>query len=92
MHDQRSGGREPWLPDEDEVASIILDLVRRRYPALVATDELVRELAHPSLMQPIAEPAIYDGLVELTTSGLVHRLDGFVFASRTAIRAAELTA
>lgn len=32
-----------------------------------------------------------DGLGRLARAGLVHRLDGFVFASRAALRADEIT-
>jgi hypothetical protein len=62
----------------------------QRHPSLIEIDELVRELAHPALAQRIDEPLIHDGLRDLVASGLIHRLDDFVFASRAATRAAEL--
>lgn len=90
MQSQRSTG-STWLPDQDEVASVILSIVLKRHPALVAIEELVRELSEPSLMQRIEEPLVCDALVDLVTSGLVHRLDRFVFPTFTALRSAHLT-
>jgi hypothetical protein len=90
MQDQRSTDIA-WLPDSDEVARIILGIVLQRHPGLVAIEELVRELAHPSLTQRIEEPLIQDGLTELVTNGLLYRLGSFVLVTRAAARAAELT-
>jgi methionyl-tRNA formyltransferase len=42
-----------------------------------AIEELVRQLSAPRL-------EVIDGLAELAAGGLVHRLDGFVFATRAA--------
>lgn len=89
MQDQRSPGNV-WLPDPDEVARVVLGIALRRYPGLVAIDDLMRELTHPSLRQSIDEPLIHDALVDLTTSGLLHRLDGFVFPTRATLRGGEL--
>lgn len=90
MHPQPSP-EGAWQPDSDEVARIILDIVVHRHPTLIAVDELVRELTSPSLQRPIEEPVVRDGLMDLTGSGLVHRLDRFVFATRAATRAHELS-
>ncbi len=90
MQTHRSTG-STWLPDQDEVTSVILSIVLKRHPALVAIEELVRELSEPSLMQCIDEPLVYDALEDLVTSGLVHRLDRFVFVTQTMIRATELS-
>ena len=88
--DQSTTGGGRWQPGEDEVARVILDFLVQRYPALVAVDELVRELAEPSLAQRVDEPLIHDALVALVTSGLIHRLGGFVFPTLVAMRAKEL--
>ncbi len=90
MQNQRSTGSS-WLPDQDEVASVILSIVLKRHPALVAIEELVREMSEPSLMQYIDEPLVHDALADLVTSGLVHRLDRFVFVTQTMIRATQLS-
>lgn len=90
MQDQRSP-EDTWLPDSDEVARVILGVLLQRHPALVAVDELVRELALPSSTQRIQEPLIQDGLDDLARCGLIHQLDVFVFATRAAARAHELT-
>lgn len=89
MQDQ-SSSEEQWIPDSDEIARVVLGLLVKRHPGLVAEEELRRELSHPSLERPLPEPFIEDGLAELTRSGLIHRLGSFVFASQTAIRADDL--
>jgi hypothetical protein len=76
MHDQRNDG-ETSLLDEDEVGRIILGLLLERHPALVEIDELVRQLAHPMHSRPVPEAFIHDGLLDLASSGLIHRLDRF---------------
>lgn len=81
---------DQWLPDSDEVARIVLGIVVEHHPGLVAIGELLRELANPTLPRPMPQPFVYDGLADLTRSGLIHRLDGFVFASRAGVRANEL--
>lgn len=90
MQDQRIAG-STWLTDQDEVASVILSILLKRYPALVAIEELVRELSEPSLMQCIEEPLVHDALADLLTSGLVHRLDRFAFPTQSMMRALELS-
>jgi hypothetical protein len=47
-----------------------------------AVDEVGRELGD--------EDGATDALARLTTTGLVHRLDRFVFPTRAAVRAAQL--
>lgn len=51
-------------------------------PAPWSTQEVEREIGD--------EVPVTDGLTRLHRAGLVHRLEGFVFASRTAARAVEL--
>jgi hypothetical protein len=52
MQNQRSTDRI-WLPDSDEVARIILNVLIQRHPSLIEIDELLRELAQPALAQRI---------------------------------------
>lgn len=66
-------------------------MLLQRHPALIAVEELVRELAEPSLMQQIDEPLIHDALTDLVATGLVHRLDRFVFPTQSMIRATQLS-
>lgn len=79
-----------WIPDSDEVARTILDIVLRRHPSLVPIEDLVRGLCHPSLLQRIDESSIHDGLLDLICSGVIHRLDNYVFATQALVRSREL--
>jgi hypothetical protein len=79
-----------WIPDSDEVARTILDIILRQHPSLVAIEDLTRELCHPSLLQQIDGSSIHDGLLDLTCCGLIHRLDNYVFATRAVLRSREL--
>ena len=47
-----------------------------------AVEELARELGDPE--------ETHDALARLHGAGLIHRLDGFVFASRPAVRGQQL--
>jgi hypothetical protein len=76
--------------EADYPAQAILHLLLGRHPAVVAFDELVRELAHAPEHHGVAESVIRDGVSDLVGDGLAHRLDGFVLASRAAVRASVL--
>ena len=65
---------------ESAILGLLLDPEAQRPWAV---DELVREIGD--------QLAITDALVRLRAAGLVHRLDGFVFASRAALRSHEIT-
>jgi hypothetical protein len=87
MHDQRSevGGS---LPDVDDVAGVVLGILVSNHPALLGSVELVCEFAG-SGDQRSARVLVEDGLAQLLASGLAHRLDEFVFATRAAMRASK---
>lgn len=87
MHDQRSevGGS---LPDVDEVAGVVLGILVSNHPGLLGIEELVCEFAGLR-DRGSARVLVEDGLAQLLASGLAHRLDGFVFATRAAMRARE---
>lgn len=89
---QRSRDVAGWPSDPDDVARVVLDILVQRYPALIAVEELVRELCDPSLAQQVDEALVHDALLDLVTSGLVHRLDRFVFTTQAMLRAAQLGA
>ena len=80
MHDQRT--LTPAQQD-DQIDMAILGLLYDS-PGPWAVDEVIRAMGDPVAAQ--------DGLSRLTRSGLAHRLDGFVFASRSAARACALHA
>lgn len=61
------------------ILSLLLDADAQRP---WAEEEVAREVGEPL--------AVTDSLARLSAAGLVHRLEGFVFASRAALRAAEL--
>lgn len=62
----------------------IMDFLLIDRPGLWSEGEIARELGD--------EIAAEDGIGRLARAGLVHRLDGFVFATLTAARAAVLHA
>lgn len=89
MHDQRSADGLP-LPERDEAATTVLDILLNQHPSLLHLDELVRLYAGGSLEHQQARPVVEDALAELLASGLVHRLEGFVFVSQAVVRAQVL--
>jgi hypothetical protein len=79
MQGQHMGSR---ASEEAEIDALVLTLlVEARAPW--SLEEVGREL-------PRREAAA-DVVHRLATAGLVHRLDGFVFPSRAAVRAAQLS-
>ena len=68
--------------DDETIDSGILDLLLRADESRpFSVDEVVREIGHKSAT---------DGLARLYGAGLVHRLDGFVWATRAAIKSDQL--
>jgi hypothetical protein len=92
MQAQRIRDAAAWPGEPEDVTRTVYAIVAQRYPALVAVDELVLELCEPSLEQAVDEVCVHDALAELAASGLIHRLDRFVFLTHTAVRAAAITA
>ena len=76
MHDQRTPA------EQDDVADRSIMYVLLDDPGPWAVEELQREFLAPI--------AVVDSLNRLAGVGMVHRLDGFVFATRTAKQAAAL--
>jgi hypothetical protein len=89
MQDQRSAGGSSLSEPHDSAAGV-LDILIGRHPGLLHVDELVLMYARGSIEHESARVTVEDALSELLASGLVHRLNRFVFASRAATRAAEL--
>lgn len=89
MQEQPSAGVGRTL-SADEVAALVLQVLLERQPALVAVEELVREFGHADPAQAIADFFVREAVDELVRSGLAYRLEGFVFASYSAVRAGEL--
>lgn len=76
MHDQRTPAEQDDVADRS-IMDVLLD-----DPGPWAVEELQREFLAPI--------AVVDSLNRLAGVGMVHRLDGFVFATRTAKQAAAL--
>jgi hypothetical protein len=89
MPDQRNANGSS-LPEAEDHAAVVLDILLGQQPGLLHLDELVRLYARGSIEHDSASPIVDDAISELLASGLVHRLDRFVFASRAALRAREL--
>ena len=76
MHDQRTPAEQDDVADRS-IMDVLLD-----DPGPWAVEELQREFLAPI--------AVVDSLNRLAGVGMVHRLDGFGFATRTAKQAAAL--
>jgi hypothetical protein len=76
MHDQRTPAEQDDVADRS-IMDVLLD-----DPGPWAVEELQREFLAPI--------AVVDSINRLAGVGMVHRLDGFVFATRTAKQAAAL--
>lgn len=69
---------------------MVLDILVGQQPGLLHVDELTRMYARGSIEHDSAHRIVDDAISDLLASGLVHRLDRFVFASRAALRGREL--
>ena len=83
MHNQPSAGG-PGLPERDDAAVVVLDILIGQDPGLLHLDELVRLYAGGAVELESTRVIVADALAELLANGLVHRLNGFVLVSRTA--------
>lgn len=79
-------GANTMITDSDNPTAAVLDLLIGQHPALLHVDELVRLYARDSIAHHDAARIVGDAISELLASGLAHRLDRFVFASRAALR------
>lgn len=77
--------------EPSEIEGEVFRLVSERHPALVPLDDLIREFTFPPDSHRDA-PAIFvsEAVERLYHDGLVHRIEGFVFATRAGVRALEL--
>lgn len=73
---------DPALEAEAADRAVLSTLVGA-YPALLTEEEVQRESRHRRI-------DVADALARLAAAGLVHRLDGFLFASRAAVHAGRL--
>jgi len=78
MQDQRI----PTVVDDAQIEGTVLGLLLTDEAVMWSVEQMARELGD--------EVAARDSLARLHALGLVHRLDGFVFASRAAGRAVGL--
>lgn len=69
------------LPERDEAAATVLDILIGQHPSLLHLDELVRIYAGGSIEHERALMIVEDAVSELLGSGLAHRLEGFVWVS-----------
>lgn len=85
-------GREPREVRADPVEALesaVLETLLLRHPAQLSLDELVREVARDP-DHPVESDRVLNAVRDLSRSGLLHRSDRFVFASRAAVRSHEL--
>ena len=78
------------VPGLDEIEQVVLETLLERHPALVAIEELQRDLGQPSTAGAIPAVFIAEAVDDLVRSGLAHRLERFVFASWSAVRSRAL--
>lgn len=78
------------MSDPADSTANILDILIDQHPGLLHVDELARMYGRASVEPDSARRIVDDAISELLASGLVHRLDHFVFATRAALRAREL--
>jgi hypothetical protein len=83
-------GSDTMTPTADDPTAAVLDLLIGEYPGLLHVEELVRLYARGSIEHADAARIVDDAISELLASGLAHRLDRFVFASRAALQARRL--
>jgi ethanolamine ammonia-lyase small subunit len=74
----------------DDPTAAVLDLLIGEHPGLLHVEELVRLYARGSVEHDAAARIADDAISELLASGLAHRLDQFVFASRAALHGRHL--
>jgi hypothetical protein len=76
--------------DADSAASVVLGVVLDQHPAHLSLEEIIRETADdPLRFEDRDETA--DAIRDLVRAGLLHRAGEFVFATRAAVRADELS-
>jgi hypothetical protein len=76
-------------PDADCTASVVLEIVLDDYPAHFHVEEIIREVAgDPTAFGERND--VSNAIRDLTKIGLIHRHGDFVFATRAAVRSAEL--
>lgn len=90
MHDQRRADGGASLPERQDAAAVLPDILVGQHPATASTTELIRLYAGGVLDVREARPMVTGGLADLLASGLIRRLGEFVFASRSAMRARDL--
>jgi hypothetical protein len=71
------------MPDQVELSGL-LDLLLHEHPTLLSGDEIMRELG-------FSEATLADALAHVEGMGLAHSLGGFVWATRAAMAADELS-
>jgi hypothetical protein len=72
----------PAVDDETIDAGILGLLLNPTKQRPWSVDEVAREIGN--------NMAVADGLARLYGAGLIHRLDGFVFATRSAVRGDQI--
>ena len=78
----RDQGYSSAVEQDDATDQAIMGLLLIDHPGLWSVGEVVREMGDELRAQ--------DTLARLAGAGLVHRIEGFVFASRTAKQAAAI--
>lgn len=75
--------------EDDQLASVILELALDEHPAHFSVEEIIRLLA-PNPTAFGDRDAVGNVVRELVRDGLLHRQGDFVFITRAAVRTARL--
>lgn len=75
--------------DTDVTASAVLEILLDDYPAQFHVEEVIREVATDSTGFGDRDE-VANAIRDLARAGLLHRRGDFVFATRAAMRSAEL--
>jgi hypothetical protein len=75
--------------DADRIASAVMEVVFEHHPAQLSIEEVIRDVA-TDLTSLGDRNNVSDAIRDLAGAGLLHRSGEFVFATRAAVRAAEL--
>lgn len=82
--------RSPVKREDDRTQQSVLGLLLLAHPGQRSIEEVIREESDPH-DDAVARDRIENAIRDLVGAGLLHRNGSFVFATRAAVRADELT-
>ena len=84
-----AAGSDGCVEDDERMASVVLELALEEHPAHLNIEEVVR-LSATDATRFSDRDAVITAIRQLVRDGLLHRQGNFVFATRPAVRSAEL--